>query len=231
MSDFSGWIWPLVAVVIGLALGMVLGAVKLRRGRGAASGSARDTDLGPASVLTAGAAPGADTGAAGSGTPQQRLLERLRAANLQLSAQLKSVAEANSRQMQEREQERQADRLRHERDMEELRQAHAGELSHLMNTLVEQVDTLNKNHAEQLKAVEGELERLRRGGGSPSSGAAVFSSGASGVTRPMPVAPSQAPAAPNPAAAAAPVAGNTRSGGATASDYSVTLPMESFRER
>ncbi|MFO1339920.1 MAG: hypothetical protein U1F53_17115 [Burkholderiaceae bacterium] len=235
MSDFSGWVWPLVAVVIGLALGMVLGAVKLRRGRGASAGTnGRDTDLGPASALPAGAAAGADA-AAGGGTPQQRLLERLRAANLQLSAQLKSVAEANSRQMQEREQERQADRLRHEREMEELRQAHAGELSHLMNTLVEQVDSLNKRHAEQLKAAEAELERLRRAGGSAASPAAsthasTHASAGVGVTRPMPVAPSPV-AAPGPAAAAAPAGGNTRSGGATASDYSVTLPMESFRER
>lgn len=234
MSDFSGWIWPLVAVVIGLALGMVLGAVKLRRGRGLAGGHGRDTDLGPASALTAGAAPGvgpgsgnggsADAGAGAGGSPQQRLLERLRAANLQLSAQLKSVAEANSRQMQEREQERQADRLRHERDLEELRQAHAGELSHLMNTLVEQVDGLNKHHAEQLKAMETELERLRRSG-NPASGPGAL--GGAGMTRPMPVAPSQVVAA----APAAPAGGHTRSGDATASDYSVTLPMESFKEK
>lgn len=226
MSDFSGWIWPLVAVVIGLALGMVLGAVKLRRGQGAKGGNSRDADTGPVSALPVGAAAAADA-AAGGGTPQQRLLERLRAANLQLSAQLKSVAEANSRQLQEREQERQADRLRHEREMEELRQAHAGELSHLMNTLVEQVDTLNKNHAEQLKTLESELERLRRSG-NPASGPGALAGG--GMTRPMPVAAVPAAAA-SPAAAAAPAAGNTRSGGATASDYSVTLPMESFRER
>lgn len=224
MSDFSGWIWPLVAVVIGLALGMVLGAVKLRRGQAAKGSSGRDTDLGPVSALPAGAAAG-DAAPAGGGTPQQRLLERLRAANLQLSAQLKSVAEANSRQMQEREQERQADRLRHEREMEELRQAHAGELSHLMKTLVEQVDSLNKGHAEQLKTMETELERLRRGG-NPASGPGALG----GATRPMPAASPAVPAG-NPAATAAPAGGNTRSGGATASDYSVTLPMESFRER
>lgn len=231
MSDFSGWIWPLVAVVIGLALGMVLGAVKLRRRQGAKGGNGRDTDLGPVSALPAGAAATADTG--GGGTPQQRLLERLRAANLQLSAQLKSVAEANSRQMQEREQERQADRLRHERELEEVRQAHAGELSHLMNTLVEQVDALNKRHAEQLKAMEADNERLRRSG-SPATASGPGALG--GVTRAMPMAgnpagnPAVTPAAaPNPAAS--PAGATTRSGGATASDYSVTLPMESFRER
>lgn len=229
MSDFSGWIWPLVAVVIGLALGMVLGAVKLRRGQGAKGANSRDTDLGPVSALPAGAAGADAVGAGGGGSPQQRLLERLRAANLQLSAQLKSVAEANSRQMQEREQERQADRLRHERDMEELRQAHASELSHLMKTLVEQVDSLNKGHADQLKAMEAEIERLRRGA-NPVSGPGALGGG---VTRQMPVAASPAAAAsPAPAAAAAaPAGGTTRSGGATASDYSVTLPMESFRER
>lgn len=156
MNDMAGWIWPLVAVAVGLALGIVLGAV---RQRGRRKPGVRDSQ-GPSSSLP-GEAAGAGNGG-GASTPQQRLLERLRAANLQLSAQMKSLAEANSRQAQEREQERQAERLRHERELEELRQAHSGELSHLMNTLVEQVDGLNKQHHEQVKQIETELERARQ---------------------------------------------------------------------
>jgi hypothetical protein len=168
--------------------------------------------------------PGESPGAAGSATgstPQQRLLERLRAANLQLSAQLKSVAEANSRQAQEREQERQGDRLRHERELEELREKHTSELSHLMSTLVEQVDGLNKQHAEQLKQIETELERARQEGrrhttSSPGS--------LGGSTRPASMA-SQPPV--KPAGAVAAPAGPE----GQPSDYSVTLPMESFKDR
>jgi hypothetical protein len=213
MNDMAGWIWPLVAVAIGLALGIVLGAMRLR-------GHKRRDGQGPDSVLP-GESPGAASGASGS-TPQQRLLERLRAANLQLSAQLKSVAEANSRQAQEREQERQGDRLRHERELEELREKHAGELSHLMSTLVEQVDGLNKQHAEQLKQIETELERARQDGrrhttSSPGS--------LGGSTRPAsigspPVKPASAGTGAGPALPDGPP-----------NDYSVTLPMESFKDR
>ncbi len=212
MDDMAGWIWPLVAVVVGLALGIMLGAVR-QRGR-PAEPAAPDTDAGPVSALPAG---GAESGS----TPQQRLLERLRAANLQLSSQLKSLAEANSRQQQEREQERQSERLRQEREMEELRQAHANELSHLMSTLVEQVDGLNKSHAEQIKALELEIERARQEGrrGTTSSPGALASGGS---TRHGGIGGGAAGAVASPAAAPA-------RGGATPSDYSVTLPMESYK--
>lgn len=216
MNDMAGWIWPLLAVVIGLVAGLALGA-RRRGGRRPAHASVRDSggqDHGPASQLPAAAEGGRDS------TPQQRLLERLRAANLQLSSQLKSLAESNSRQAQEREQERQSDRLRQERELEELRQAHANELSHLMNTLVEQVDGLNKAHAEQLKALETEIDRVRQEGrrGTTSS-PGTLSPG--GVTRHAAIGGANGPAAAPP---------STRSG-ATPSDYSVTLPMESFKDR
>lgn len=212
MNDMAGWIWPLVAVAIGLALGIVLGAVRLR-GKRRRAVDAQDSDL-------PGEAPGAANGAAGA-TPQQRLLERLRAANLQLSAQLKSVAETNSRQAQEREQERQGERLRHERELEELREKHTSELSHLMSTLVEQVDGLNKQHTDALKQLETELERARQDGRrhTTSSPGAL-----GGSTRPVPMA---APAAPAPVRPTEP--GAVPDG--PPSDYSVTLPMESFKER
>lgn len=213
MDDMAGWIWPLVAVAVGLALGIMLGAVRQRGSR--AGTAARDSA--PASALPASAAGDANGRDA---TPQQRLLERLRATNLQLTAQLKSLAEANSRQQQEREQERQSERMRQERELEELRQAHSNELSHLMNTLVEQVDGLNKAHAEQLKALEVEIDRVRqesRRGTTSSPG--TLSPG--GPTRHGSIGVAASPAAAPP---------STRSG-ATPSDYSVTLPMESFKDR
>lgn len=217
MNEMAGWIWPLVAVVVGLALGIMLGAVR-QRGSGA---SAPSRETGPDSALPAGA-PGEANGN-GNGresTPQQRLLERLRAANLQLSSQLKSLAEANSRQQQEREQERQSERLRQERELEELRQQHANELSHLMETLVQQVDGLNKAHAEQVKALESEIERHRQEGRrAGSSGPGALSSAGSARQGAMAGGGSSAPAPAPP----------TRSG-ATPSDYSVTLPMESYKD-
>lgn len=217
MNDMAGWIWPLVAVAVGLALGIVLGAV---RQRGRRRVGARDAQS-PSSSLP-GEGPGAGNGnGGGASTPQQRLLERLRAANLQLSSQMKSLAEANSRQAQEREQERQAERLRHERELEELRQAHSGELSHLMNTLVEQVDGLNKQHNEQIKQIETELERARQDSRRQTTSSPGSLGG--GSTRPAPMAVTPPPAKPGPASGAVP--------DGPPSDYSVTLPMESFKER
>jgi hypothetical protein len=201
MSDMAGWVWPVVAVVVGLALGIMLGALRKRSPH---ENAARGAEALPAAADAVAEGPGA--------TPQQRLLERLRAANLQLSAQMKSLAESNSRQSQEREQERQSDRLRHERELEELKQAHSNELSHLMDTLVEQVDGLNKQHAEAMKAVELELERARQEGRrtSTSSPGSLGSSSRS------------------PAAGGNPPAGTVRN--TPGPDYSVTLPMESFKE-
>jgi hypothetical protein len=189
-------------------LGIVLGA---RRPR--AEPAADNEPEEPTPSRLASDSAGTGRAAPADSTPQQRLLERLRAANLQLSAQMKSLAEANSRQSQEREQERQAERLRQERALEELRQAHSGELSHLMNTLVEQVDALNKAHAEQVKQLETELEKARQ-----DSRRSGFSSG------PGTLSPTARPGQ----GGAAPGSPGTR-GGPT--DYSVTLPMESLPDR
>jgi len=212
MDDMAGWIWPLVAVAVGLALGIMLGAVRQRGRR--TGGTPRDSTT-PSALPAAGAGDAA----ARDPTPQQRLLERLRVTNLQLTSQLKSLTEANARQQQEREQERQSDRMRLERELEELRQAHSNELSHLMNTLVEQVDGLNKAHAEQLKVLEAEIERVRQEGRRGTTSSPGTLSG--GPTRHGAIGGGAA----NPASAPA-----TRSG-ATPSDYSVTLPMESFKDR
>jgi len=208
MNEIPGWVWPMAAVVVGLALGILLGA---RRKRAEPVADDEPEDATPSRLAADGAAPG--RGASGESTPQQRLLERLRAANLQLSAQMKSLAEANSRQSQEREQERQSERLRHERALEELRQAHSGELSHLMNTLIEQVDALNKAHADQVKLLETELEKARQ-----DSRRSGFSSGPGSLS---------ATARPGPGGAAPGSPGSR--GGPT--DYSMTLPMESLPDR
>ena len=208
MNEIPGWVWPMAAVVVGLAVGILLGA---RRKRAEPVADDEPEDATPSRLAADGAAPG--RGASGESTPQQRLLERLRAANLQLSAQMKSLAEANSRQSQEREQERQSERLRHERALEELRQAHSGELSHLMNTLIEQVDALNKAHADQVKLLETELEKARQ-----DSRRSGFSSGPGSLS---------ATARPGPGGAA-PGSPGSRSG---PTDYSMTPPMEILPDR
>jgi len=202
MNDMAGWVWPVVAVVVGLALGIMLGAGR-KRGKPASSASHSEAEQASAG------APGPEAGGRET-SPQQRLLERLRARELQLSSQLKSLAESNSRQSQEREQERQGDRLRHEREIEEIKHAHSNELSHLMDTLVEQVDGLNKQHAEQLKNLELELERSRQEGRrSTTSSPGTLGGGAK----------------------PAPVAGGGPRSATGPSDYSATLPMESYKER
>lgn len=218
MNDMAGWIWPLVAVVIGLLLGVMIGALRQRSGR-SDHAHVRDSggqDHGPISMLPGQAGEGGR-----EATPQQRLLERLRATNLQLSSQLKSLAESNSRQAQEREAERQSDKLRQERELEELRQSHASELSHLMNTLVEQVDGMNKAHADQVKALESEIDRVRQEGRRTTTTPGTLPAG--GATRPGAMGGGAA------GAAAQAVAQQGAKPAGAASDYSVTLPMETFR--
>lgn len=212
MNDMAGWIWPLVAVVIGLLLGVMIGALRQRGGRTEHARDSGGQDHGPVSML-----PGQSGEGGRDGTPQQRLLERLRATNLQLSSQLKSLAESNSRQAQEREAERQSEKLRQERELEELRQSHAGELSHLMNTLVEQVDGMNKAHADQVKSLETEIDRVRQEGRRTTTSPGALPAG--GPTRPGAMG----------GAAAVPAAQAGAKATGAASDYSVTLPMETFR--
>jgi iron-sulfur cluster repair protein YtfE (RIC family) len=94
---------------------------------------------------------------------QQRLLQRLRESNIELSNKLKALTEGQSRDL-ERNQQAHLDQQRFERQLEELRQQHAQELSELMAVLVQQVDGIHKEHAAQVRKLETELERLRRGG-------------------------------------------------------------------
>lgn len=93
-----------------------------------------------------------------------RNVDALRDANLELTAKLRAATDLHARELLERSQEQQADHLRHEKQLEDLRQAHAAELSHLMSAMVEQVDALQREHGQQIQALEQELERLRRSG-------------------------------------------------------------------
>lgn len=132
---------------------------------------------------------------------QQRLLQRLRDSNLELTTKLRAATDLHARELLERSQQQQAERQRHERQLEELRQTHSGELANLMSVLVEQVDGIHKTHAAQVKALESEVERLRRGGAAaqdpqppasnrPVTHAAVAAAAASPVARPHnPTAP------------------------------------------
>jgi hypothetical protein len=96
----------------------------------------------------------------------------LREANLELAAKLRAATDLHARELLERSQQQQADHLRHEKQLEELRQAHAAELSHLMSAMVEQVDTLQREHAQQLQGLEQELDRLRIAAQAGAGGAA-----------------------------------------------------------
>jgi len=168
MGDVPTWVWQVVAAIVGgLGLGLGLGAVwqrgKKRSAKERTGGhSALSTQPADGSAAKPPRPPAAvPAPAPADSTPQQRLLERLRENNLQLSAQLRSAADEHARAMLDRTQEQQAERFRQERQIEELRQAHSAELSHLMGVLVERVDTLQKEHANHVKALEAELERLR----------------------------------------------------------------------
>jgi hypothetical protein len=156
MADVPAWYWQVLGAVFGLGLGLFLGAVRRRNG---AKSRPPTPPAQARPVRSDGPAPAAAP--AGDAT-QQRLLERLREANLDLTAKLRAATDLHAREMLDRSQQQQGDLQRHERQLEDLRQAHAAELSHLMTLMVEQVDGMQRDHANQLRALETELERTRR---------------------------------------------------------------------
>jgi hypothetical protein len=167
MVDLPGWAWQVALFAGGgLALGVVLGAV-LRRKPSPPPAPVRQRS---ASVGRSSPAPATDIplddvpspAPAVTGTPQQRLLERLREQNLQLDAQVKSTADHHARQMGERQQEQQAESLRRDRQVEELRQNHSAEFSHLLEVMFEQVDRIQVAHSQQAQTLSQELERMRK---------------------------------------------------------------------
>lgn len=89
-------------------------------------------------------------------------LERLRESNAELAARLRAASDLHARDMMARSAEQQAEAQRHERRLEEARQNHATELSHLMATMLDQVDSMQREQAARVHALEAEVERLKR---------------------------------------------------------------------
>lgn len=170
MVDLPGWAWQVALFAGGgLALGVVLGAVLRRKpspppaaSRPRSSNATAERSAPAPAAVDIPLDDGPSPAAAPSGTPQQRLLERLREQNLQLAAQVKSGADQHARQMSERQQEQQAESLRRDRQVEELRQNHSAEFSQLLEVVFEQVDRIQVAHSGQAQALSQELERMRR---------------------------------------------------------------------
>ncbi len=175
MSDNPVWFWQVIAVAAagGLGLGIWIDSVRRKRQK---AKSKRRVVRPPAEAerpsMLHSQLPGVPP-ASGfrSESAQTRLLERLRENNLELAAKVKALTEQHARAFSESNQQQEAEKIRQERQLEELRQAHSGELAHLMSVLVEQVDGIHKAHASQVKNLEAELERLRTQGGGASAGA------------------------------------------------------------
>lgn len=169
-SSVPGWLWQVLGAAAGLALGLLLGAWMLRRQpaprrKAAHDPRPSDSKLAPLTTLMAG-----DNSSFGvnsqlpnrADSPQQRLLERLRESNLDLSAQLRASAAQHARLLKDKDDEVAALKEDYDQRVEELRQTHSSELKYLMALLVEQVDGIHKTHASHVKALEAELDRLRQ---------------------------------------------------------------------
>jgi hypothetical protein len=183
------WGWQLLGAVCGLGLGLLLGALRLRKQAQARSRNAQartQAQRAGRPTVAATTAPGAFSPtltepaasrmssavtrpAALSTSPAPlddiggpEAIERLRDANLDLGARLRAATDLHARELLERSQEQQVDQQRHERQLEDLRQQHAAELSHLMTVMVEQVDAMQRDHVQQVRTLEAEVERMRR---------------------------------------------------------------------
>lgn len=170
MVDLPGWAWQVALFAGGgLALGVVLGAVLRRKPspppapvRQRSASAERNSSVPAAVTVDIPLDDLPSPAPAATGTPQQRLLERLREQNLQLAAQVKGAADQHARQMSERQQEQQAESLRRDRQVEELRQNHSAEFSHLLEVMFEQVDRIQVAHSQQTQTLSQELERMRK---------------------------------------------------------------------
>jgi hypothetical protein len=149
MVDLPGWAWQVLAGAGGgLGLGVGIGIWRRRQQRAVARQAEPVTDDTPAA-----------TGRAD--TPQQRLLERLREQNLQLTGQLRANADLHAKQFVDKNQEHLAEKLRHQREVEELRQNHSAELSYLLKVVLEQTDALQQAHRRHSRALDAEIDRLK----------------------------------------------------------------------
>jgi len=158
--DIPTWIWQIALAALGLGLGLVLGAIGLKNTSSKNESASRLPPPAPP-------APPAPVD-----TVQQRLLVKLREQNLELGNQLKAAKEETRRAMESAQHHDSADQMQlqrqldeaneaHERALDEAREEHAQELAHLMSETVMQIDELNAKHANQMKVLEAEIDRLR----------------------------------------------------------------------
>lgn len=173
VPEIPGWVWWIVGgSVAGLSAGVLFGAVLARGKKNTRKPAARPTEArGAQTTMLAGhSAFAGDSNPANSQlpgrpeSPQQRLLERLRESNLDLSAQLRASAAQHARLLKEKDEEVAALKDDYDQRVEELRQSQSSELKYLMALLVEQVDSIHKSHANHVRALEAEMDRLRQGG-------------------------------------------------------------------
>lgn len=172
--DIPGWVWLIVGgSATGLGLGVAFGAVFSRgKKKGARQPAPRPPEArGANTTLLAQSRFAGDSGTDANAqlptrldAPQQRLLERLRESNLDLSAQLRASAAQHARLLREKDEEVAALKEDYDQRVEELRQSQSSELKYLMALLVEQVDSIHKSHANHVRALEAEMDRLRQGG-------------------------------------------------------------------
>lgn len=189
LSNPPLWFWQVLVAVIGLSLGLVVGAWRRRRARlrdaqrrksrspRSRQAASSEASVGVSTLLgQVGASASASQFPEGDGTPQGRLLEHLRRNNLELAAKLKASAAQHARLVKDKDDEVATLKDDYDQRVEALRQTHSQELKHLMTLLVEQVDGIHKAHANHVKALEAEIERARSlsrpGTGAPASNAA-----------------------------------------------------------
>ena len=167
VPEIPGWVWWIVGgSAAGLSFGVLFGALISRGQKKARQPVARPSEARGAqtTMLAAHSAFANDSGATNSqlpgrgDSPQQRLLERLRESNLDLSAQLRASAAQHARLLKEKDEEVAALKDDYDQRVEELRQSQSSELKYLMALLVEQVDSIHKAHANHVRALEAEMD-------------------------------------------------------------------------
>jgi len=172
LADVPGWVWQLAGASGGVFIGFVVAAFRRdRRERNRprvtqAAASQQDLEA-VASQLHSLPASGPDSTQLHSHlpsapeSPQERLMARLTKANKDLEAQVRAAAASHSRLVKSKDDAIAAAQSDCEMRLEELRQAHSGELKYLMNLLLKEVERITKLREDYLASMESELGRLR----------------------------------------------------------------------